>query len=119
MARFNGVLTVTSGTPQNLGTGLTTSDGIQRFASRVFIQMVTAGSGLGYVMAGILGTRVPATSNSSDVTMELSAASADGPGGWYSDFDPNFMGGGIDVTTIWVDGANTGDTIRYSYDLRV
>lgn len=119
MARFNNVFTVTTGTPTNLGTGTTTSDGIQRFASRVFIQMVTGGSGLGYVMAGILGTRVPSTSNNSDVTMELPAATSTGPGGFYSDFDPNFMGGGIDITTLWVDGANTGDKIRVSYDLRV
>lgn len=128
--RINEVLTVSASGAINILTGLNAVQmvGVGRvqrtMASRLIIQMVTGGTGRGYVMAEILGVqsdgispRIPVNNVSTDVTSELAPATATAPGGSYS--DSYYWGsgeGGIDVSRIWVDGSNVSDKIRVSYD---
>lgn len=114
--RINKAVTVTAGTPVNIWTGTNSADTVPVMARSVFIQMKHAGTGLGYVLAGISRNRTPSTSNSSDLTAELAPATATAPGGSYSD-DSELMG--IDANSIWVDGSVTGDVIIISFDLKV
>jgi len=107
-ARYNRKITITAGTPIRLSTTKT-------IVTRVFIQMAISGTSAGYVMAGIMNGRTPASSASGDLTAQLAGASASAPGGSYSDADP---AGSIDLSEIWVDGANSGDTVIVSYDIR-
>lgn len=124
--RVNKTITITAGTPVNIFTGGAAADPDYtdprgHLASRVFIQMLHGAGdtfGLGYVMAGITRARVPAIANAGDVTAELAPASTTSPGGDYSDRDDANPMGGIDVNEIWVDGTNTGDTVKVSYDLK-
>lgn len=111
--RINQTFTITAGTPICVGTGTTTSQRAPIYAARVFVQMQTGGTGVGYVMDGINYPRVPSHSNSTDLTATLAAASSSAPGGSYSDTsEPNKT---MDVTRLWLDGSHTGDTITVSY----
>lgn len=94
------------------------SDGIRLIADRVFIQMlpVAGGGGLGYVMDGIRPDRVPSIALAGDVTAVLASATATDPGGGYSDSDAH---GGIDLSLLWIHGAQVGDTIKFSAKLRI
>lgn len=129
--RINEVLTVSASGAINILTGLNAVQmaGVgpvpRTMASRLIIQMVTGGTGRGYVMAEILGVqavdgkspRIPVNTVATDVTTELAPAIATAPGGSYS--DSYYWGngeGGIDVSIIWVDGSVPGDKIRVSYD---
>jgi len=126
--RENMSITVVAGTPINVATGMTAAQmataGItaaipQKLANRVFVQMLHGGSGLGYVMDGILPRgRVPASSASGDLTAELAVATAGAPGGSYSDGAPNDAGLDVDLALMWVDGAHSGDVIKVSYFLK-
>lgn len=105
--RYNRTITVTAGTSIQLTT-------TSRYLVRaIFIQMAIGGSGYGAVMAGIVNGRTPSKSTSGDLTAQLAPASATAPGSSYS--DSNQLG--IDLSTIWVDGSNSGDTIIVSYDV--
>lgn len=117
--RINRVLTV-GDDPLNVLTG--EADAIDQstepvYADRVLIQMVTGGSGIGYVMDGVPLGHVPDASVDDDITSELSASDGTGPGGSYSDADGN-GGSPIDLRLLWVDGANAGDKIRFTARLR-
>ena len=121
--RINRTFTVNAGVPVNVATGAATSDGIVRYASRVFLQVIAgANEGLVYVMDGIYGVnadgtpRIPSSANAGDITAYLAPGTTAVPGGTYSDndFRPS---GGIDITRMWVDGAHTGDTVKFSCDL--
>ena len=108
-----GTLGSTGGTfsmPQRLATS-------QTLADRIFVQMKTGGTGLGYVLYSDTGAVPPSKATDADIVAELGVASATGPGGSYSDVQP---GGGncIDVYGYWVDGAVNGDKIRVSYNAR-
>jgi hypothetical protein len=103
--RYNKTLTITSGTPIQLAT-------VPTFARAIFIQMAASGSGIGYVMAGIPPGTTPNHSTSGQLTAQLAPASATSPGGNYS--DNNALG--IDIARIWIDGANSGDTVIVSWD---
>lgn len=123
--RVNLNITVVAGTPINVITGTSTApsaDSEPVYATRVFVQMLHGGSGIGYVMDGIAVGRVPSSSTAGDVTAELSPAQTINgvqvPGGDYSDWDQN-VGGGIDMRKIWIDGGNSGDLIKVSYDRKV
>ncbi len=110
--RINRTFTVGAG-PFNVASGLTTAaaETNRTIATRVFIQMLTAGTGLGYVMDGIRPGRVPSILTAADVTAELAPATATAPGGTYEDADP----AGIDLSRLWIHGAHAGDTIKVSY----
>ena len=127
--RINKLLTITAGTPLNIVTGLTATQmanfGPLRpvFCRSIFIQAAAGGTGEIYVMDGIYGVqadgvspRIPATTNSSDVTATLAPATAGAPGGNYG--DPNVQPNGatdIDATKCWIDGSHTSDTVYVSY----
>jgi hypothetical protein len=108
-----GTLGSTGGTfsiPQRLASTQTLGD-------RLFIQMKTNGSGLGYVLYSDSGAIPPSKANDADVVAELALATSTAPGGAYSDAQP---GGGnfMDMSAYWVDGAVNGDKIRASYNVR-
>ena len=95
----------------------------QTLGDRLFVQMKTAGTGLGYVLCSNSGG-IPSKANdpgsdgvSSDIVMELAPAGTTYPGGSYSDPQP---GGGNfeDMAAYWVDGAVNGDKIRATYNKR-
>ena len=108
MARINQVFTA-GGAPHRIAS-------TQTLADRLLVQMATGGSGIGYVLSSNSGG-TPSKSNDADIAAELAAATATGPGVPYKDCQP---GGGdcIDVSAYWVDGANSGDKIRVSYNQR-
>ena len=119
--RQNMTITIAAGTPINVVTGTSVAPSYDTpavYATRVLAQMRHGGSGLGYVMDGISLGRIPATTNAGDVTAELTPATATAPGGDYSDWEFN-PGGGIDLRRIWIDGGNSGDTVGFSWDLKV
>ena len=117
--RQNTKITLNPGTPVNIAVALSLQP--HTMANRVFIQMATGGTGLGYVMAGIGGGRTPATTNANDVSGELSPATATAPGGYWAD-PPGAIefsqAPAIDLTTIWVDGT-AADPVRVSVDLNI
>ncbi len=122
--RVNLLLTVTAGTPQQISSLLNFNTKLKHgapcFASRVFIQMVIGGTGVGYVMDGIPEGTTPAYNTAGDLTAELAAATSTAPGGSYSDFtNGNNDGPGIDLAALWVDGSHTGDTIIVSAWIRI
>ena len=95
----------------------------QTLGDRLFCQMKTAGTGLGYVLYSNSGS-IPSKANdpgadgvSSDIVMELPSAGTTYPGGTYSDPQP---GGGNfeDMSAYWVDGTVNGDKIRVTYNKR-
>lgn len=105
MARVNTTITVAAGTP------------VQLCATPIPItyikaQMRNGSTGRGYVMAGILGTRVPAAANPTDVTQEMEVASATSPGVMWEETD---LQAGMIGSQIWFDGSHTGDTIVVTY----
>lgn len=103
--RYNRTITITAGTPIQIST-------TARLARAIFIQMAIGGSGYGAVMAGITNGRTPSKTASTDLTAQLAPATATIPGSSYSDANPL----GIDISTIWVDGSNSGDTVIVSFD---
>ena len=95
----------------------------QTLGDRLFVQMKTAGTGLGYVLCSNSGG-IPSKANdpgsdgvSSDIVAELPPAGTTYPGGTYSDPQP---GGGNfeDMAAYWVEGAVNGDKVRVSYNKR-
>jgi hypothetical protein len=120
MARYNTKITLNPGTPINVQTALGLENNAV-LANRLFIQMATGGTGLGYVMGGIGGGRTPATTNANDVSAELSPASATAPGGNYMDGGGGIqfsLTPGIDLSTYWIDGTEA-DPVRISADINV
>jgi hypothetical protein len=104
----------------NVATGLTTAAARENSmpAKRVFIQMLMGGSGLGYVMDGIPWGTVADSTVDGHVTAQLAVATATAPGGSYTDRSQT-PGADIDLSKLWVHGANSGDKIKVSYDLPV
>jgi hypothetical protein len=116
--RINKTFTLTQDVPINAITGTTAAPPAGSspvYATRVFVQMIHGGTGLGYVMDGIKVGATPATNVDGDITAELAPATSTAPGGAYSDSDP----GGIDLNKFWVAGATTNDKIKLSADLRI
>ena len=116
--RINRTYPITAGTPLNVFTGLATAlDNPTQpvYASNFRAQMAHGGTGLGYLMGGIMPGRIPAITNTGDVTAELPPATATAPGEPYTENDPSLVGG-IDVTRCWVDGGHTGDNMIVSWD---
>lgn len=112
--RINRTITITSGTPIQLAT-------VPTYANRVFIQMLSGGTGIGYVMdmSNYLTSVTPNHSTSGHLTAQLQPASSTAPGGSYSDAADSAPGSGpIDISRIYIDGSNSGDTVVISYDLR-
>jgi hypothetical protein len=107
--RVNRLITVTSGTPVRI------SSVVPSLATELFVQMAAGGSGKGYVMLGIPDGVTPSSSNAAQVTAELAPATSTAPGGSLTDAPPQ----GLDVSQAWVDGSNSGDTIRVSYLLKI
>jgi hypothetical protein len=117
--RINTKVTLAPGTPINVAAALELTD--NHMANRVSIQMATGGSGLGYVMDGIAVGRTPATTNASDVTVELYPATSTAPGGQYSDPEAAIdfsMSPAIDLSMLWIDGAEA-DPVRISAVLNI
>ncbi|HLG97160.1 MAG TPA: hypothetical protein VKX49_12680 [Bryobacteraceae bacterium] len=79
----------------------------------ISFQMIHGGSGLGYVLTGSVGRAPAAVFAASDLVAELDFASAQSPGGSWSDSD-DF--GRIQGENYWVHGANPGDKVQVSYD---
>jgi hypothetical protein len=117
MSRVNHTITIAAGTPKNAVTGGDAADTSPCFATEIFVQMLTGGTGRGIVMDEIAGVsagvgRVPSSTSDSDVSMELAPATATAPGGAYSRTEPS---GAIDVNQLWIDGSHTGDTVKISF----
>jgi hypothetical protein len=108
MARVNQTFTV-GASPHRIASS-------QTLADRLVAQMVAGGSGVGYLLYSNTGG-VPSKANAADIMSEVAAATPTSAGVPYKDCQP---GGGdcIDVSAYWVDGANSGDTIRVSYNKR-
>jgi hypothetical protein len=89
------------------------------FVNELLIQgQPGAGAGLVYVLAGITNGRTPSTSNASDVTATLCAATSTVPGCPYSDGTLATPNGAIDLSGIWIHGAHAGDVVIVSFDAR-
>ena len=108
--QINKTFTVVAGTPIQVET----NDKV--LADTILIQMMVGGSGVGYVMDGILAGRTPSASNDYDLSAQLAPASPTAPGGTWT--KENWRHG-IRVSQIWVDGATSGDKIKVSYDQQV
>lgn len=112
--RVNRTITITAGTPVQIAT-VTTQ------CNRIFIQMLAGGAGIGYVMdmSAYNPGKVPDSSVSGNLTAQLAPATNTAPGGWYTDMAlPGQGTAPIDVSRIWVDGSNSGDTVVVSCDIR-
>lgn len=121
--------TVTAGTPQNLAQlliGYNPAAGAMStppipsyqpvYATRVFIQMASGGSGKGIIFDGVPLGVTPTDTSYGDIVAELAPATATAPGGSYSDATPGHLVGApqIDLRRMWIDGSNNGDGIRVS-----
>jgi hypothetical protein len=100
--RITQTLTIAAGTPIRLATSVTLAD-------RIVVEMKHGGSGLGYVMDGIPNGTTPSTTSNNPI--ELAPATSTAPGGIYADSSAI----GIDISQIWIDGANSGDKVLVSY----
>lgn len=122
MARQNLKVTITAGTPINLGK-LVNPNGENVFADRLFIQMAKAGTGLGEVIdmdAFPIGTAPAAHgATAGQLTAQLAPATATAPGGSYSDTMSPKDGTGINLATMWLDGSVNGDVVNVSFNRRV
>lgn len=110
--RVNKAITVVAGTPIQIST-------LKVYASRVFIQMKTGGTGNGQVMDGQVTQPTGHGATAGQLTAEIAAASASAPGGSYADRAYEKDGTGIDLSQLWVDGDHSGDIMTVSYDQRV
>lgn len=100
--RYKLLITIVAGTPVFLAT-------TKLLAERVLIQMQAGGSGMGYVYDDIPdGASAAQVAAGADLAVQLAPAEAAAPGGAYQDSSPT---GGIDLSGIAVDGANSGDTV--------
>lgn len=128
MARQNITVTLTNGAPICVATGLSSAAmiaaGYQTIPAmplnELCMQMKHGGAGIGYVMSGIRGVtsatqlwRVPAIGNVTDVSAEMTAATATAPGGSWT--DPTNNQTVIHGEQTWVDGT-TGDQVIITYD---
>jgi hypothetical protein len=111
--RINQTFTIAAGTPICVGNGTGASQQTPVWAQRVFVQMLPGGTGVGYIMADINFPRVPAHTNSTDLTATLAPASSTAPGGSYSDTSQSQ--GTMDMARFWIDGSHTGDTVAVSF----
>ncbi len=105
--RTNNTVTVTAGTPVQL---VATQTMVQEF----IVQMAKGGAGSGIVMDmnGFPAGTVPSSTNGAHVSGHLAPATATAPGQAYSDQCVNRC---IDMSRVWVDGSNSGDTIITSW----
>lgn len=115
--RINRIITL-NGSPQLVGSFFNAQPNAPFYADRVFIQMLTGGVNLGYVMDGIPYGTSPTVSTVTQLTAQLAAASASAPGGSYSDTAYVNNGGGIDLNQMWVQGTNN-ETLVVSANLHV
>lgn len=119
--QINKTYTIVAGTPFNLATQSATppKTADQVFAWQISIQMAHGGTGLGYVMDGIAINRVPAATNSSDLSLELAPATATAPGGSMNKTMPQGQDRvGVKVHEMWIDGSVNGDKVIVSYDVK-
>jgi hypothetical protein len=117
--RINKQFTV-GAAPFNVFTGLTTAPGDAwppKIATRISVQMKAGGSGLGYYMSGVPRGAAGDPTNTAHLTCQLAAATATAPGGQVQDVNPDTVAG-IDVTLCWVHGAQAGDVMIVSFDLK-
>ena len=111
--RVNSVITINSGVPVQVWTHGSL------IADELLIQgQIGSSAGIVYVMAGIAAGRTPATTNATDVTAVLCAATSTSPGCPYSDGKLTQQSTGVDVSTIWIDGAHTADKVIVSFNPR-
>ncbi len=109
--RINQILTIASGTPIHLSA-------FHFYVSRILIQAAeSASGGIIQICTGIPIETTPAANcgTAGQLGGQLAAATSTAPGGSYSDTSDNHQGKGIDLATIWIDGAHTGDTVIVSY----
>jgi hypothetical protein len=106
------LITITAGTPVQVSAS-------HIVVSSIMIQpLVGSGAGLIYVCAGIQTGTTPtadcaATANGSyELGAQLAAATSTVPGPVYSFYVPT---PGSDLSTFWIDGAHTGDTVLVSW----
>lgn len=122
MQRKNITITITAGTPVNVGQSwdkqTTVTTAVARSTppiqcQRLAITVLAASSGgIVYVMDGTAYNTVPAATTSANLSAQLSPGTATAPGGSYSDFDP---AAGIDLNGLWIDGAHSGDTVAVTF----
>lgn len=110
--RLKALITITAGTP------IFVAGGPERVnADRVQIQMLHGGSGRGLVYDDIpAGTAAADVAAVAGQPSELAPATADAPGGEYTD---NAGNGSIDLREIAVDGSNTGDQVLVNAHLKI
>lgn len=104
-------ITITSGTPIPIET-------VPTVVRSMSVQMRTGGTGRGLLLNLAffpLGT-VPDGTNGQHLAAELAPAAAAAPGGQWSYPDSDR---GYDVSRIYIDGSNSGDTVTISYDKKV
>jgi hypothetical protein len=126
--RVNVTITITAGTPINLAVamGFTTAALLAKAppipVNRCVVQMLIGGTGCGYVMnmEQYAPGKTPVATTSGHLTAQLAPATATAPGGSFSDFVSGAPACGPgDLTKLWVDGSNSGDTLAASADLRL
>ena len=88
----------------------------QTLADRFTVQMKTGGTGLGYLLCSNTGA-IPSKANDADIVVEVAPATLTAPGVAYRESQPG-GGNAIDMGSLWVDGAHSGDQIRVSYGRR-
>lgn len=114
MGRANLTVTISAGTPVHIWTQSTPF-----YVNELIIQPQPGSSaGLIYVMMGIGNGRTPASTNSTDLTATLCAATSTLPGCTYSDGTIATPNASIDLSGGWLDGAHTGDKVTVSYDIK-
>lgn len=112
--RINLQVTIAAGTPVHVWT-----QSSPYLVNEMIIQGQPGSSaGLVYVMAGIASGRTPASTNATDLTATLCAATSTVPGCPYSDGTIATSNAGIDVSKIWIDGSHSGDVVVVSFDTR-
>jgi hypothetical protein len=89
------------------------------YVNKLSIQMKDGSTGLGYVFFGIPNGVTPTLPPiDGQLSLEIAAAGASGPGGQMSDpkFGSGVLSGTEDVSKAWVATATNGDKMIISYD---
>ena len=109
--RLNQIITVAAGTPVRLSS-------THLYVTDITFQMATASSGgIGYVcIVSFTTTPAGACATAGQLAVELSAGTATVPGTPFTLTASQKQGPGIDLGTIWIDGAHTADTVIVTYN---
>ena len=106
MSQFGGTFTITATVPVRLIAA-------QTLVQEIFIEVIAAGTGSLRIMSGVPAGTTPAWGDSlTYAKVEIAPPSTTSPS-TYSKISPGGYNS-LDLSSYWVDGTNTGDTVRWS-----